>query len=196
MPALQLAPDAEQRAEGLVTIEQSHGKARPTLPRSSDLTDPHTECEPSGKRDARGRFAAGNDTATGRGWKAILRKHVTGALKGEAEPLAREAWQLYQSLLSELPCDSPGVRQLVAARARAAVLSARYALLAAERGYGTEDGDAALELSTKLCQRAERLAVTSLDLSTKLAVVARRRKPADIHAEIAAAFGGDEGSKP
>ena len=173
-------------------IEQSHGRARPTLPRASDLADLPTERVAHGKRDQRGRFVGGNDLATGRGWKAILRRHVTGALKGETEPLAREAWQLYQSMLRELPCDCASVRQLVAARARAAVLSARYALLAAERGYETDDGTAALEMSTKLCQRAERLAVTSLDISTRLAGVASKCKVIDVHAEVARAFGGDK----
>jgi hypothetical protein len=176
-------------------IRVSHGKARLELPRASDLPELPTERLAHGKRDQRGRFVGGNDLATGRGWKAILRKHVTGALKGEAEPLARDAWQLYQGMLRELSCDCASVRQLVAARARAAVLSARYALLAAERGYDTPGGADALEMSIKLDQRAERLAVTSLDLSTKLAVVARKRKPADVHADVLRAF-GDEGSEP
>jgi hypothetical protein len=158
-----------------MTIERSHGAARPTLPRASDLAELPTERVAHGKRDQRGRFVSGNVLATGRGWKAILRKHVTGALKGETEPLARDAWQLYQCMLRELPCDCASVRQLVAARARAAVLSARYALLAAERGYETAEGVKALEMSVKLDARAERLAVTSLDLSSKLALANRRK---------------------
>ena len=159
--------------------ERSHGPhLRPSLPRSSDLAAIPTDGVPSGKRAAGGRFALGNQDASGKGWKSILRQQVTGPLKGEAEPLAREAYALYRALIQELPCDSPGVRQLVAARARAAVLSARYALLAAERGYETLEGVAALEMSTRLCQRAERLAISSLDVSTKLAVAARKRPQA------------------
>lgn len=55
-----------------MTIEKSKGKARLTLPRSSDLTVPDTVGEPSGTRDAQGRFAAGNGVATGGKFKALI----------------------------------------------------------------------------------------------------------------------------
>jgi hypothetical protein len=114
-------------------------------------------------------------------------------LKGDAEPLARESFRMYQALLAELPHTGAQVSSLVAARARSAVLSARYAARAAELGLDTEDGMAALDLSMKLDARAERLAVTALDIATKLATASRKRKPQDAHAAALEAFGEPAG---
>jgi hypothetical protein len=57
-------------------------------------------------------------------------------------------------------------------------------------GATTAEGVAALQEAARWDARAERLAVTSLDVSTRLAKAARQ-KPIDVHAEVAKAFGGD-----
>jgi hypothetical protein len=78
----------------------------------------------------------------------------------------------------------------VAARARAAVLAARFARKAAEVGLDTPEGAKALAQSVSLDQRAERLAVTSLDISARLAGKVGARKVIDLGAVLA------EASKP
>lgn len=176
-----------------MTAEHSHGKARPTLPRSRSLAEVPSAPQRHGERDAHGRFATGNKVATGKGWKSILAKQLGRDLQGEAEPLAREALVLYRGLLAELPHDGAQVRQLVAARARSAVLSGRYALRAAELGLDSEAGQRVLELSMKLDARAERLAVTALDIATKLAKADtdRARGATALHARILNAGAGE-----
>jgi hypothetical protein len=163
-----------------MTIERSHGRARPTLPRSSDLTEPLTVGEPSDSRASDGRFAAGNQLATGRGWKHSIARSLGRDLAGEAGELGAEAYALYRAFLADLPCDCASVRSLVAQRARAAVLAARYARRAGEVGIDTADGATALDAAAKWDQRAERLAVTSLDVSTRLATAARARPVIDL----------------
>lgn len=159
-----------------MTIEQSHGKARPTLPRASDLVPvTRTERERTGQRDARGRFAPGNSTATGRGWKAAMAKLLGRSVDDPtASVVARDAWRLYLASLSELPDDGPTVRGLVAMKARHEALAGFWFAQAAAAGLGTPEGIAAGEQATKHGQRAERLAVTALDVASKLATARRK----------------------
>lgn len=170
-------------------LEQSHGRARPTLPRSGDLPAVPAEHERSRQRDAKGRWVAGNAGGNGRGWRAAVAKMIGRELKGEAAPLARESFRMYRALLAELPHDGAQVSSLVASRARSAVVAARYFARAAELGLDTDEGRAALELSMRLDQRAERLAVTALDVATRLATADRKRRPEDAHAGVVEAFG-------
>lgn len=172
-----------------MSIERSHGKARPTLPRRRDLEAADADRDPCRGRDEHGRFASGNEAGTGRGWKAIVAKHLGRELQGEAGPLAREALQLFRAELAQMPHDGPQVRQLVAARARSAVLAARYAMRAAELGLDTDVGQKAIELSMRLDARAERLAVTALDIASKLAKAEGKRKPIDVHGRVLDTFG-------
>lgn len=170
-----------------MTIEKSHDKARPSLPRSSDLAAVPAVDERPRQRDSNGRWTAGNAGGIGRGWRAAIRKMVGRDLKGDdAEPLARESFRMYQALLAELPHTGAQVSSLVAARARSAVMSARYAARAAELGLDSVEGMRALEVSMRLDARAERLCVTAIDVSTKLAAADRKgnRSVAALHAQI------------
>jgi hypothetical protein len=151
-----------------LTIERSHGKARPTLPRSGDLRVVETAATPTEGRAPGGRFAPGNQVASGGRWKASIRKLLGDGSSAQAEPVARAAFRLYCALLRELPSDGPSVRSLAALQARHAALAAHFTDRADELGFETEKGAAALELATKHGQRAERLAVTALDVATKL----------------------------
>jgi len=93
---------------------------------------------------------------------------------------------LYAAMLRELPSDGAQVRPLVAARVRCAVLAGRYSLRGAELGLDSDEGRAAVELALRLDQRAERLAVTALDISTRLAARDENRIDVDaIDAEFA-----------
>lgn len=171
-----------------MTIEHSHGKARPTLPRSSDLAVPETVGEPPDERGERGRFASGNQLAKGHGWKKLLRESLGRELEGDAGKLGQEAFKLYRGFMADMPIDNASVRQLVVARARAATLSARYARRGAELGFDTSEARDALDAALRWSQEAKSLAVTSLDIATKLAA-AGGRKVIDAHARVLTTFG-------
>ena len=158
-------------------IEQSHGKARPILPRASDLA-PVLDAVPERRRqrDVLGRFAHGNVVGRGRGWKLAIAKVLGRAAEDPiACAVAADAWKLYAAALREMPDDGPTVRGLVALRARHEVLAAFWHHHAAVVGLVTPEGIAAQEQATKHGQRAERLAVTALDVASKLAAAKRAR---------------------
>lgn len=171
-----------------MTIEQSHGKARPTLPRSSDLEPIRTERERDADRQPGGRWAHGNKGATGRAWKAAIK---AGLPKSTADTvldeLARQSWTLYAAMLREMPSDGPTVRSHVMQVARSTALATYYANRAAEVGLETKEGMALDERSMKHGARAERVSVTAFDIATKQA----KRKDSVIDFDaISAAFGG------
>ena len=162
-----------------MTIEQSHGKARPTLPRSSDLTPvPDAAEERRHQRDAGGRFKTGNVVGRGRGWKRAIAKMLGRQIDDPlAQAVADDAWRTFSAMMRELPSDGAMVRTLVAAKARHDALAAFWGAKAASLGLATPEGVRAQEQSTKHDQRAERLTVTALDVATRLAKDARTRTP-------------------
>lgn len=177
-----------------MTIESSHGKARPTLPRSSDLRVVETAPTPTEGRDPGGRFGAGNQIASGSRWRASIRKLLgKGATNEQAEAVARQAFRLYCALLRELPSDGPSVRVLAALEARHAALAAYFTDRAAELGFDCDAGAAALEQATKHGTRAERLAVTCIDVATRFATAKPSKKNSALHAAI---LGAGEETKP
>jgi hypothetical protein len=152
-----------------VTTELSKGKARTTLPRSSDLRVVETVPDPTEGRSTGGRFAAGNRLAQGQRWKASIRKLLgKGATNEQAAALAREAFRIYLANLRAVPNDGPPVRVLAALLGRHTVLAGFFTDRAVELGIETDAGAAALEQATKHGQRAERLTVTMLDVASKL----------------------------
>jgi hypothetical protein len=160
-----------------MTIEHSHGKARPTLPRASDLKHkrwpgPGTDPERAQQRDARGRFVAGNTEASGRGAIAPIKRtlgHHVDMTDADARTVARDAHRLYCATLRELPSSGAMVKQLAALWARHTALSAFWSTKASLAGLGSEDGVAAAAEATKHGQRAERLSVTLLDVAKDMA---------------------------
>jgi hypothetical protein len=171
--AFQRAPERES-----VTIEQSHGKARTTLPRSGDLRLVQADVKPTGQRGPGGRFAAGNRVGLGAREKNAVRRLLGREVGDEAAlAVARDAARLFSALLRDMPSDAANVRQLVALQARHTALASFFGARAAELGIESEQGMAADERAMRHGQRAERLAVTSLDIATKLAT---KRKPSDL----------------
>lgn len=153
-----------------MSIERSNGKARPTLPRASDLRRVQSAGNPTEGRDDAGRFAPGNRVSMGARWKNSVKRLLgRGASEETASGVARQAWGLYLAVMRDMPSDGTTVRMLAALQARHAALAAYFTDRAGELGLDTPAGTAALERATKDGQRAERLAVTALDVATKLA---------------------------
>ena len=153
-----------------MTIEQSHGKARPTLPRSSDLQPLDADRNPRDGRTEAGHFAPGNRLGVGARWKASIKK-LLGRVADDAITVAigRDAWRVYLATLRAMPSDGAPVRSLVALHARHVAVAGYFTNRAAEVGLDTKEGLAFLEIASHHGQRAERTAVTSLDVATKLA---------------------------
>jgi hypothetical protein len=161
-------------------MERTKGKLRPSLPRSSDLAVVRAVGEPLGNRDARGRFASGNEIGRGRGWRNLIRKSLgTEASTPLVERLVRETLVLHAGFMRELPFQGLQVNAPTAARAKWVAISAHVVNRALELGIETDKGRELLELALRLDQRAERLAVTALDMATRLAAAkpARRQGP-------------------
>ena len=159
-----------------MTIEQSHGRARTTLPRSSDLAAIKTVRKPSEGRGPGGRFAPANRHGIQAREKHAVSK-LLGSDVGTADviAIALDARKLFNGFLRDLPSDAQSVRDLAARRARHAAIEAYLAAKAAEAGLTTEEGEKLDDRAMKHGMRAERLAVTSLDIATKLASSSRHK---------------------
>jgi hypothetical protein len=132
-------------------------------------------------RDASGRFAPGNDLATGRGLKALIKRHLgREPSNAETAQLYRDVALLFAGLLRSLPSDAPAVQDLVSRQARASAFSARFAASAVELGLDTDAGRKALEMSLKLDARAERLAISALDVAERMAKPKRGGAPRNL----------------
>ena len=168
-----------------MTIEHSHGKARPTLPRASDLQPIETAREPAAGRGPGGRFIAGNRVAVRAGEKHAVRKLLgKTASEGDVAVVAGDAVRLFNGAMRDLPSDGPVVRSLAALYARHAAVAAYLNAKADEAGVQTEPGAELLEVALRHGQRVERLAVTMLDIASRLA---KKQDPDDFAAEVEAA---------
>lgn len=164
-----------------MTIEKSHGKARPTLPRASDLgTVPQPEAPRTATRGPDGRFAPGNRTGRGKGAKRQLARLMgTDSADPITALVASSAAATYRAHIQELPNQGSMVSSLVSLASRHEALSAYFHSVAAKAGLGTTEGVAALTEASKHGQRAERLLVTALDVSKALAL-ATKSEPVDV----------------
>lgn len=151
-----------------MALVHEQGKLRPQPPRLKNIRRQRTRTR-NGNQDAKGRFLPGNHAQKGKRLKAIIRRQLGHEATGElVERLFRETLDVYRACLRAVGSDVAQVQDTLARRARWSVLSAHYALRAAELGLGTEAGDAALDMALKLDARAERLDVTAIDLADRL----------------------------
>jgi hypothetical protein len=161
------------------------GKLRPQPARLKDVARRERPANGTVNHDKRGRFAPGNRAPEGRKLKAIIRRQLgREATAPEVERLFRETKEIFSALVRAVGSSKPQVQDTLARRARWGVLSAHYAIRAAELGLETEDGKACLELALKLDQRVERLDVTALDLANRLG----GDEPSNPNEEVAAQF--------
>jgi hypothetical protein len=147
-----------------VTLRNVKGKLRVEAPRLKDNTLAVTARDPSVGRDALGRAVAGNTLATGRGWKATIRKALGADASDEA---VRSVLTLYLAILRGLPADGATVRQLAAAQARHAWLATEYTNAARTAGLTTPEGLKLAEASRSHDLASQRIAVTAFDLATR-----------------------------
>lgn len=176
-----------------MSTRRSHDAARTELPRSSELAAPEAERDRTEGRDAAGRFTSGNPWAPGAKWRSLIAEGLGKDLEGGAGELGKRAYRLFRAFLADLPCDCASVRSLVAQRARAVALADFYGKVGAKAGPHTEKGREWLGEALKWDQRAERLAISSQDVSTRLAAAAAKR-PIDVHGQVLEAFGRKEGT--
>jgi len=161
-----------------MTLERSHGKARPALPRASDLRPTESASKPSDTRAPDGRFAPGNRASVGARFTATIKKALgSKAATGEAIIVARDARRLFGHTLASLPSDAAPVRALLAIYSRHAALHGYFTLKAEALGLDTPEGLKLLEVADRQSQRAERTLVTVHDQARVHAEQAKRRGP-------------------
>lgn len=164
-----------------MALRHEKGKLRPQPARLKDTTARERTGERPRNHDSLGRFTKGNTAPKGRKVKRLIKRYLgTDATNAETEQLTRDVVAMFKSLCRSMGSEEPAVQDTLARRARWGVLSARYALRAAELGLDTAAGMKALDLALKLDARAERLDVTALDLANRL----DRAKPADPLADL------------
>lgn len=168
-----------------MNFEASHGKARTTMPRASDVGELPEPPSPTVGRTAHGHFAAGNkQSGEALGWARAQRKvlavHVGDAA---AKICARDAWSMYCALLREMPVKSAAVKSTLGLHSRHMALAAYYSTEASRAGLLTDRGIKLMAEATKHGERAERLLVTSFAAAKAGAKMAKAgRKPLDVYA--------------
>ena len=160
-----------------MTVERSHGKARPTLVRADDLKATDAAPKPREGRTAGGHFAAGNPIGRGARFTHTIRKALGAkAATGEALVVARDARRVFGHVLAALPSDAAPVRALLAVYARHQALNAYYTAKAEAAGLDTPKGLELLQVADRQSQRAERVLVTCHDLA-RIHAEKERSKP-------------------
>jgi hypothetical protein len=170
-----------------VTIEKSHGKARPTLPRASDLVRIESDGHRTDGRDPLGRFAGGNRLSIGHGLKATLKKLLGPRVDApEAKAIRRDAWRVFAGTMSAMVSDAPPVRALVSLYSGHVALAGYYRAKASAVGLDTPEGLRFLEVADRQSTRAERTIVTAHDLARVHVVKdTRAEDPTDLSTELA-----------
>lgn len=149
-------------------IERSHGKARPGLPRASDLPTIEAAPNPRQGRTEGGHFAAGNRVGLEARVKHSMRKALgSKADAGEAGLVARDAQRIFGAYMRCMAVDSAPVRAMCALAARHAALAAFYGAAAVTAGLTTDKGLALQTAADRQSQRAERVLVTAHDLAAR-----------------------------
>ncbi len=168
-----------------MSTEKTHGKPSTRLPRAKGLRPAEGAATARERRrsdrDEHGRASVGNTLAKGRGWKRAVDRmlgHDGAELTPTSAAVAEDAWRVLTATVRELPHDGPTVRGLAASLARHRALEAFWSARALAVGLDTPEGIAAQEHATKHGQRAERLAVTALDVARVLAAHDRQRPQA------------------
>ncbi len=149
-------------------METSHGKLRPSRPRLRDVPTTNAVAVRSRDRDQGGRFKSGNAGGSAKRLSTILKN------AGFGEPVLVK---LAGALLQELPSDAPVVRALARIWAHDVVLTGVLRGKALRLGLESDHAVRLLDLALKADSRVERLAVTCLALSERVASARYRNAP-------------------
>lgn len=163
-----------------MTIENSHGKARLTKPRLSDMhegtTPEHVERQREQLREnARYR---GSKEATRASLRAAAGEQVRGALAGQATPeesrlVAENALQLAGDAARLVACASPFVAHSTTRFGVNAALAGFYTQKAAEAGFATQEGLAMVDAAHR-CEKAATAAMVAAEAAVKAFANKRR----------------------
>ena len=166
-----------------MAFERSHGKARPTLVRASDLQPAEAAAKPTGQRDQHGHFAAGNSVGVAARFVHTIRKALgTKAAPGEAGTAARDGRRIYSHTLPSLPSQAPAVQTALSLHARHVALFNFYSMKAEAAGLASDEGIKFQKIADEQSKRAERCLVTTLDAARIFAGVEKDRD--DPHAAL------------
>lgn len=169
-----------------MTVEKSRGHVYSVLPRSGSLEPVGPAASRTEGRTADGKFGPGNPHAGTASWRSLVAESFGDLTDKDATSVERRSARYFRAFMRDLPTDNTTVRALVAQRARAAALADFFSLRAHEVGLDSDEAARCLNEALKWDLRAEKLAVTSLDVSTRMAT--RRRKVIDVHSEVFADF--------
>jgi hypothetical protein len=179
-----------------MTLERSHGRLRPSLPRASDLGTTEAGAKPTAGRADHGHFANGNRIGLAARFTHTIRKALgSSESKGAALVVARDARRVFGHVLASLPSDAAPVRALLAVYARHQALHAYYTLRAEALGLDSEAGLALLAVADRQSQRAERVLVTCHDLARIHAEQNAKRQSMNAHEALAASMAEGELAK-
>jgi hypothetical protein len=171
----------------LFTIEPSHGKARLTAPRPSDLGTVPTGEDRERDHDSRGLFVPGNQAAVGRGARGALRapyeaarKRVgealaSGTTSSDADQVLTDALAVFHAVRRELGSGSAIVQGPAIAYAVETILAGYFTKEAATAGFLTERG-MLLHDRALACEQAAARAMTAALAAAK--ALSGRRKSA------------------
>jgi hypothetical protein len=176
-----------------MSVENSHGKARLTSPRVSDMADEPTSGEHQAPKHGRGNQNAkyrGTQESVRAPLKAAVGDEVRKALGGRVTPqesrlVAGNALQIAGDAQREVGVVSPFVSHHVTRFGVNAALAGFYTQAAAEAGFDTERGLAMMEAAHKCEARAER-AMVAADAAAK-AFAGKRPKAIDLGEALAEA---------
>lgn len=130
-------------------------------------------------RDPRtGRYLEGHSSGAG-GVVLPIRRLLGGdrVTHSQEVTIRDDARRLFDKSIAELPDDGAIVRQLLAMSCRHAALAAFWSVRASDMGVASSEGIEAAERTIRHDTRAERLMVTVLEVSTRLAGRNRRAAP-------------------
>lgn len=95
-----------------------------------------------------------------------------------------------------MPNDGPTVRGLLAAKCRHEALAGFWTARSVELGLSSDGGIAAQHEATEHGRRAERLAVTALDIACRIAKAENAKRPESAHGALVEALAEPASEEP
>ena len=172
-PAISRKERTDDESPQASPLAREGSPAPPAKPRASSRGNgARSDRGPRGERPI--HDGQSRERARGRGKRAAKKLLGKGATEGDAAIVARDAQRAFRGAMRELPHDGQFARSLAALYGRHLAASAFYAARSDEAGPATGEGIRLADLALKHGARAERLAISALDVASTLA----KAKPA------------------